>query len=320
MRRSISTTSGRNSAARRTPIRPPEACATTSMSGWDPSSVARPVRNRSWSSTTRTRIEPICCSPSLMIPKSTTFAPREVKLGRAAWCGRSVSGEYIDACVQPLERCMGDDALFRQRLPAGITRAVRTTYKGQILETLGACAPARGRRRALRRAGATARRKSNRSCSEAFSRLLGSSAFTLGTEVELFEEEFAEYCGSAALRGGSVGDRRAVADAPGVRDRPRRRGRRPRAHVHRLGPRGRARRRDAGAVRRGRRTGLIDPDAARAAVWPADGCDPGRSSLRPDVRHGRARGIRQAARPADARGRRAGARSALRGPSGRLAR
>ena len=86
MRRSISTTSGRNSAARRTPIRPPEACATTSMSGWAPSSVARPVRNRSWSSTTRTRIEPICCSPSLMIPKSTTFAPPRSE----AWSRRLV--------------------------------------------------------------------------------------------------------------------------------------------------------------------------------------------------------------------------------------
>jgi dTDP-4-amino-4,6-dideoxygalactose transaminase len=39
----------------------------------------------------------------------------------------------------------------------------------------------------------------------AFSRLLGSSAFTLGVEVEQFEHQFAEYCGSAHCVGVSSG-------------------------------------------------------------------------------------------------------------------
>ena len=57
-RASVGPSAPRPGAARRPagrPARPPDACATTSMSGCGASSDARPVRNRSWSSTIRTR-------------------------------------------------------------------------------------------------------------------------------------------------------------------------------------------------------------------------------------------------------------------------
>ena len=50
-----------------------------------------------------------------------------------------------------------------------------------------------------------------RELKEAFARLLDSSAFTLGAEVEQFEAEFAEYCGVPALRRRRLRHGRAVA-------------------------------------------------------------------------------------------------------------
>jgi hypothetical protein len=86
MRRSMRMTSGFSSAARRTPIRPPDAWATTSMPSSSAMSEARPVRKRSWSSTMSTRVgaftgvamlaslcdelpTPICLVPWASIPE-----------------------------------------------------------------------------------------------------------------------------------------------------------------------------------------------------------------------------------------------------------
>ena len=154
----------------------------------------------------------------------------------------------------------------------------------------------------------------------AFTRMLGSSAFTLGAEVERFEADFAEYSqtrhcigvasGTAALSlmlgayGIGAGDEVIVpahtfiASALAV------------SHV--------------GAtpvlvdVLDG--TGLMDPDAAPGCGRTPHGGGPGRPSLRTGMRHRRDRCVRQAARPARPRGRGAGARRDLSGPAHRLAR
>ncbi len=154
---------------------------------------------------------------------------------------------------------------------------------------------------------------------EAFSRLLGSSAFTLGTEVELFEAEFAEYCesphcvgvasGTAALSlmlrayGIGPGDEVIVpghtfiASALAV------------AHV--------------GATPVlcdvEDATGLIDPDAARAAVGPRTAAILAVHLYGQACDMDRARSAGQAARPAAAGGRSAGARRAISRPPRGLA-
>ena len=107
-----------------------------------------------------------------------------------------------------------------------------------------------------------------RELKEAFARLLDSSAFTLGAEVERFEAEFAEYSQARHCVGVASGTAALslMLEAYGIG--AGRRSHRPGAHVHRLG----ARSRHVGAtpvlcdVLDG--TGLIDPDAARAAVSP----------------------------------------------------
>ena len=45
----------------------------------------------------------------------------------------------------------------------------------------------------------------------AFDRVLGASAFILGEEVVAFEDEFADYCGVAALRRRRLGHRSDLA-------------------------------------------------------------------------------------------------------------
>ena len=57
---------------------------------------------------------------------------------------------------------------------------------------------------------------------EAFARLLRTSAYTLGTEVEQFEAEFADYCETGALRRRLLGHGGSVARASRRGHRPRR--------------------------------------------------------------------------------------------------
>ena len=103
---------------------------------------------------------------------------------------------------------------------------------------------------------------------EAFTRLLETSAFTLGEEVERFEAEFAEYCEVAHCVGVSSGTAalslalRAAGVGPGDEVIVP-------AHTFIASALGAV---DAGAIAVlcdvDERTGLIDPEAARAAIGP----------------------------------------------------
>ena len=155
--------------------------------------------------------------------------------------------------------------------------------------------------------------------SAAFERVTNTSAFILGEEVERFEEEFAGVLRRAALRRGGVGDGRADARPAGGRDRPRRRGDRAGAHVHRERARDHPRGRGAGAVRRRGGHGPARRRVGRRGDERAHRGDPRGAPLRAAVRHGsgppacrpprhpRVRGRRPGARRDATRGRKAGA-------------
>ena len=153
--------------------------------------------------------------------------------------------------------------------------------------------------------------------STTFNRVLGSSAFILGEEVERFEAEFAAYCGTRHCVGVASGTAALtiMLQAAGVAPRdevivP--------AHtfvatalavMH------------AGAtpvcVDVDRRSGLIDPGAVAEADRPGDRRRPGRSPVRAGLRGRTLASARQATRPAPARGRRPGPRGDLPRCSGR---
>ena len=138
----------------------------------------------------------------------------------------------------------------------------------------------------------------------------GTSAYTLGTEVEQFEAEFADYCEADHCVGVSSGTAalslvlRAAGIGPGDEVIVP-------AHTFIASA--------LGAVHAGatpvlcdvdEATGLIDPRGRPGGHHAAHGGDRRRPPVRPDVRHGRDRRGREVARPVRARGRRPGARRA----------
>ena len=87
----------------------------------------------------------------------------------------------------------GRGALFRLVLWAAINLLARTTTKGGLVEAAGIIPQGRARTVpfvALERQHA----RIENELKATFARLLGTSAFTLGAELEQFEAEFAEYC------------------------------------------------------------------------------------------------------------------------------
>ncbi len=154
----------------------------------------------------------------------------------------------------------------------------------------------------------------------AFERVVDSSGFILGEEVERFEEEFADYCGVGHCVGVASGTAALTLALLASGVRPRRRGDRPRAHLHRLGAGRGPRRRHAGVLRRRGRHGPDRRGRRPRRDQRADRGDPRRPPLRPGVRHEDAVRARAGPRPAPARGRRPGPRRDLSRAARRLAR
>ena len=139
---------------------------------------------------------------------------------------------------------------------------------------------------AVRDAGARARRR-RRGAARGFRRVLRRSAFILGDEVGALRGRLGGGLRDDRLRRRGVRDRGPLAHAPCGGHRPRRRGDRSRAHIHRLGAGRDPCRRRAGPVRRRGRHRPARRRRRGRCHRPAHGRDPGRAPLRPAVRHAR---------------------------------
>ena len=141
-----------------------------------------------------------------------------------------------------------------------------------------------------------------------FDRVVASSAFVLGKELEQFEAEFASYCGVAHCVGVGSGTAALTIMLQAAGHRSARRSHRPGAHVHRERARGQARRRGS-RLRRRRLPNRSDrPRGGRGRHRSRHRGRTRRPSVRPSLRDRPAARAHGAPRPAPPRGCGAGPR------------